>query len=323
MMSKYNHFMFGTNCKDNQTELKTIETEQLYEMISSSTKELVDSTKQLRSVLRYSKERYRSMKTSLPFFSCSHFDPPFRSYKNFKCAYGMIIDIDDDKPIEPLLIHRFRADPRIIMGYISPSNMGMKLIFQFDFPVFDANHYVNVYKTFIMQFSYEYHITDKIDKRNSDVGRISFICHDPNAWLNTDFIAIDWKALIQQSSDIETNDTPSQDQDPISPTVYKQILTLLDTKPKTPKIIAPVMEEIQIIMPDIRQALMSYDIEIKDTSSIQYGAKIRIYKDVHIGEINLYKGKQGYKVVTSPRKGTHFELNEAAMHIIQQALVKY
>ena len=301
---------YGENCKDNKTPLEKIGLDQLYEMISNANKDLVDFTKNLRSVLRYSKERYRTMKTGLPFFSCSLFDPAARSIKNFKSAQGLVIDIDDDKAIDKDLVARFKADPRIALGYVSPSNMGIKLIFIFENPILDSETYTRVYKKWSLQFAEEYHLADKIDQKNCDVSRISFICHDPMSWYNTDFLSIDWQATDEKITPDSTELTRDNADDHLPASVYKQILTLLDTKPKKTKSVVPILPEINEVIPDIQAALSSYGIMIKEVESIQYGAKLRIIKDLDLGEVNVYAGKNGYKVVTSPRKGTHPELND-------------
>ncbi|MBK7522809.1 MAG: hypothetical protein IPI53_01155 [Saprospiraceae bacterium] len=122
-------FSYGKYCKDKITPLELKSVTEIYEMvINPGQKELVELTKNLRSVLRYSKERYRYMKTQLPFFSCSLFEPMKRSIDHFKNAQGLVIDIDFHSSVPDDLIKRFKNDPRILMGYVSPSNMGVKLI---------------------------------------------------------------------------------------------------------------------------------------------------------------------------------------------------
>ncbi len=314
---------YGINCKNNKVPLEPAGVDHLYEMIANGNKDLIDFTKNLRSVLRYSKERYRAMKTGLPFFSCSTFDPPHRSIKNFKSAHGLVVDIDSDQVISSDLIDKCKSDPRIVLGYISPSNMGLKLIFIFEEPLTDAETYTRVYKTFSHQFATDYHLADKIDQKNCDVSRISFLCFDPNAWYNADYISLDWQAIANETQHLISAPTQDLAQDNITASAYKQILELLDTKPKKIKSVIPIMPEINEVIPDIEIALLSYDINVKEVESIQYGAKLRIIKGKDLGELNIYSGRQGYKVVTSPRKGTHPELNEVAMHIIEGVLIKF
>lgn len=314
---------YGQNCKDNKTPLERIHIEELYRRISSGADHnLVDFTKNLRSVIKYSQERYRAMKTSLPFFSCSNFEPAMRSIQNFQESEGLILDIDLKSPVTESLILAFKGDVRIVLGYISPSNLGIKLVFAFDKTVKDATLYTKAYKYFSYQFGTQYHITDAIDQKNCDVSRISFLCHDTGAWYNPEFIHLNWEEFVAETPMTQTSEIKDTS-DNINQTAYRQILALLDSKPKPKKHIIPIIPEITDILPGIHEALATYDIMVKETESIQYGAKIKVYTRGKQGELNVYAGKNGYKVVTSPRKGTDNELNEVARHIIESILVKY
>ncbi|HAY71273.1 MAG TPA: hypothetical protein DCX89_05230 [Saprospirales bacterium] len=314
---------YGSNCKDNKTLLQSISLEELYEkLVSGEDHSLVSLTKNLRSVLKYSTERYRALKTTLPFFSCSVFEPALRSLQYFREAHGLVIDIDQHSPIEPALIEKFKLDPRIALGYISPSNMGIKLVFQFDKPVSDPEIYTGLYKRFSYSFASQYQLSDTIDQRNCDVSRISFICHDPGAWIQNEAMTVEvdeWSRELISSAALEE----VSDHDGISSGAYRQILQLLETKPKVPKKIIPLMEEITVILPVLEEELAIYGIRLQPGEAIQYGAKLHVFKDQLQGELNIYWGKKGYNVVTSPRKGTDHELNEVARYIIQGVLFRY
>lgn len=315
---------FGKDCKKSIAPLQLISIPDLFAMIKESNADLRDFTKNLRSVLRYSKERYRAMKTGLPFCSCSVFDPPQRGVHHFQYASGLIIDIDSDEPIDPTMIQKLKGDLRVVIGYISPSQMGIKLLFLFDEPITDASVYTAVYKQFSYEFANTYHLADKLDTKNCDVSRISFLCHDPSAWYNDDAIPIDWKGMslpsLQLSIPISGN---TQGTDDISPSVYKQILQKLDTKPKLTKSDTTLHKDIEEVLPEIKTELEAYQIFVKEVEAIQYGAKLKIYRDKDQGELNIYTGRQGYKALSSPRKGTNGELNEVARHIIEGVLVRY
>lgn len=314
---------FGTNCKDNKTLLETISLETLYEkLVSGEDHSLVSLTKNLRSVLKYSTERYRALKTTLPFFSCSLFEPAIRSHQYFREAQGLIIDIDQHSAVESALIEKFKLDPRIVLGYISPSNMGIKLVFQFDRPVIHPDVYTNLYKRFSYSFATQYQLSDTIDQRNSDVSRISFICHDPGAWMSHEVLPVEvdeWSRDLVISAEAEEENS----MDGISSGAYRQILQLLETRPKVPKKIVPLMDEITDILPVLEEELAIYGIRLQPGEAIQHGAKLRVFKDQVQGELNIYWGKKGYNVVASPRKGTDHELNEVARYIIQGVLFRY
>lgn len=314
---------YGKDCKKSNVPLQLIGLQELFTKIKDSDTDLRDFTKNLRSVLRYSKERYRAMKTGLPFCSCSVFDPPHRGINNFQYASGLIIDIDSDKPIDDVLVQKLKSDLRIVMGYISPSYMGIKLLFLFDQPIHDATQYTAVYKYFSYEFANTYHLSDKIDTKNCDVSRISFLCYDPNAWYNKDAIPLDWQGIISATIELSIDSEIPAKQDDISPSVYKSILQKLDTKPRITKPVVPLHKEIEDVLPDIKIELEGYQIYIKEVEAIQYGAKLKIYRDKYQGELNIYIGRHGYKALSSPRKGTNAELNEVAKHIVDGVLVRY
>lgn len=316
---------YGLNCKDANTPLTAMSINDLYELITSPEQyDLISSTKNLRSILKYSQDRYRSMKTSLPFFSCSSFIPQFRKSENFNSASGLVIDLDFKSAVSSELINKFKNDLNIALGYISPSNMGMKLVFGFDIPITDPSTFVNVYKYFSFDFSKRYHLSDSLDQRNCDVSRISFLCHDPNAWIQTDFEPLHWKSYLPELLFPDIEESPIiKETNEIPTSTYKQILSLLGSKSKAKRQTMPLMVEISTILPELTEELGGYGIKIESAESISYGAKIKVSRGSDLGEINLYHGKSGYTAVISPRKGTNNELNEATKIIIESVIVNY
>lgn len=315
---------FGKDCKNNKEPLQTVTAGTVLEMIRSGDQELRELTKNLRSVLRYSKERYRTMKTMLPFFSCSVFDPPYRGVRNFKGAHGLILDIDYSDELPKELLEKLRRDPRIAMGYVSPSNAGVKLLFIFDEPIHSPDAYTSLYRNFSLDFAAQYHIQDHMDMKNCDVSRISFLCHDPEAWISDEAIPLDTRALARQVDTAPSDESRADKKTTEIPaSTYRQILLKLNTRPRPTAAPKPLHPDITEVLPAITEELSGYGMTIKETESIQYGAKIKIYKDHDQGELNIYHGRQGYKVVTSPRKGTHPELNELARHIVEGVLARY
>ncbi len=317
---------FGTNCKEAGHQLQTISMQTLYQYIKNGDQGLIKQTKTLRTVRRYSPDRYRTMKTTLPFFSCSLFDPPQRKKENFVHAMGCILDIDWKTEPDWDGYTLVRNDPRIALSYISPSRAGAKLVFLFDEVITDANKYSMLYKRFIHRFAYDYRITDVVDFRNSDVSRISFICHDSDAAYNPQALKIftgeflEEPSLTPSMSDTNTTSPPVRQQQDIPPDVYQSILAKLGTRSKAPRNTVPVRGVFRHVLPLIRETLASYDIDIIEATGIQYGIKLRIKLGNDVGEVNIYHGHRGFSVVSSPKKGTKYELNEVARHIILSVL---
>ena len=310
-----NTLSYGTNCKDKNHKLIPVRLEQLVEYITNGPQGLIEQTQILRKIRKYSKDRYRHMKTKLPFFSCSIFQPALRRKENFLYAQGCIMDLDWKKKLDETTYKKIATDPRVALAYVSPSGAGAKLVFLFDRWIENGTDYSLIYKRYIHQFAYSYKLMDVTDFRNSDVSRISFICHDPKAIYNPDAIRISPDVFIT-----ENPDQPQTQKEDIAPDVYKSILVKLDTRPTIRKNPITVSAEITAIMDIITEALGAFDIKIQKTEGIQSGIKLKIILNKDFGEVNIYHGRRGYSVTSSPKRGTRYELNEVARHIIESVL---
>lgn len=315
----------GFDCKSKGHLLQSKDLSDVYRWIQSKEDvALYEQTKQLRSVLKYSKERYREMKTRLPFFCCSMFDPANRSIQNFKRANGLILDYDFGESVPDELIRTLKMEPRIALGYVSPSNQGLKLVFKFTQPLEDACNYTNLYKSFSRSFSIEYDLMNQIDTKNCDVSRISFMCHDSNAWYNEFPVEIEPREWMDLQNEIIQNVDESEQEDgnSIDPQAYREILRILKSKPRisTPeRKLEPIIE---IKLPELTEMYFQYGIELLKTEAIQYGVKLKLQKGKDTGEINIYHGKRGFQVVVSPRRGTNDDLN-AVSRLIAEEVLKY
>ncbi len=313
--------MFGTNCKEPGHQLRSIRMDELFEFIKESPRGLVKQTQTLRTIRRYSPDRYRTMKTSLPFFGCSSFSPPMRKKEHFTHAVGCIMDIDWKTTPDMDAYQLIRHDPRVVLSYISPSKAGAKLVFLFDEAICDALQYSSVYKRFIHRFAHNYHIADVVDFRNSDVSRISFICHDPEAHYNPHALRIYTDEYLSEISLVPSEEeTKPKEKKDIPPDVYKGILEKLGTRPVRPKNTPPVRDIFRQILPLLKERLNEYNIHVENVEGIQYGIKLHLKLGADKGEVNIYHGHKGFSVISSPKKGTKYELNEVARHIIHSAL---
>ena len=314
---------FGVNCKNNNEELKKVLLSEIVEYIKNSPAGMVEMSRVLRSVLRYSKDRYRTMKTNLPFFSMSLFDPPYRGKNNFMCANGLILDIDLDTAVPAELIGKLKSDPRIAVGYVSPSRQGIKLIFVFDEPLKNSNTYAYVYKRFSATIALEYHLMDKLDQQNCDVSRISFLCNDPEAWYQKDYLPLIWKDYAEEEARQDTeNNSDEKAANNLPDHTYKMIMERLGSKPKQIKAAIPINEHINRYLEQINKELQSYMITIKKAEPLPYGIKLHLESKKDEGEVNIYHGKKGFSVVVSARKNTNVHLSKAAQAIIEAVLTE-
>ncbi|MEP7266153.1 MAG: CRISPR-associated primase-polymerase type B [Saprospiraceae bacterium] len=311
---------FGLKCTDAITPLQQISLQELYHIIVDTTSPLVADTIMLRKIYSYSKERYRTTKATLPFISYSLFDPAIRKYDHFIHASGCILDIDLTEPLPPIIKSKLANDDRITLSFTSPNGYGIKLFFTFQSPFTDKLSYAAAYKAFTHEFGMQYGIIDKMDLKNCDVSRISFICHDASCVYNNDALKVDLSEYVINSP--LTDHLPTQKGQDIKPEVYRDILTKLGGHVKTKRHNKPpyVPIQIQALLNPLSEAFKEYGIIIADQEEIQYGIKINGILGQDHGEIILYYGKKGYQVVSSARKGLHHELSAIMKQIVLHSI---
>lgn len=303
---------FGTHLSDSNHVLKHVDIEDMAHYIIEGHQGLIDYTQLLRKVKAYSVDRYRVMKKKLPYYCMSIFEPSHRKISNLEQAVGMIIDIDfNNEDITPYR-DRIARDPRVLLLYTSPSGQGLKVTFKFETPIYQASSYSRLYKEFTHSFGVDYEILQFIDMQNSDASRVSFLSYDPYAVYNPDAIPISWTAVDR--------DEGKESQPDIAPDVYKEILNKLNTRPVIKKRGAKIKPGLEKLIPQIEITLGEYSIEVVDIQGIQSGMKVIVNLGDDMGEVNVYHGKRGFSVVSSPKRGTNDELNEACARLIRSIL---
>lgn len=310
-------FSFGFNCKDIRSTLATLNGYELYNKIIDPASNLVQETKILRKVYSYSEESYRNMKATLPFFTCSKFEPAFRKYENFLQASGWIIDIDLKEKNE-ILTKQLGQDNRVFMHYTSPNGYGIKVIFLFAQPYENKISYAAAYKDFAREFGLAYDVLSYIDMKNCDVSRISFLCHDPDCYYNPYSMPI--SLSIPEKTAIVTP-LKADDSQYIPSNTYKRILTLLDTAPRKEKTAPYVPDRLVSKLEGLILFLQSHDINITNTEKVQYGIKYKATFLKEHGEVIVYTGKKGISIVTSGRRGLSHDLNEVLKRLISHYLL--
>jgi hypothetical protein len=309
MMDNNIFFSYGENCKDNTKTLSVVDLVSLKDQIISITSPLVAQTELLRKVQNYSKERYRTMKTQLPFICCSAFEPKIRKYENFVSTIGWILDIDMTFKMEAALYKLLINDPRVAFYFTSPNGYGLKLIFLFSEPFTDKLAYKSAYKNFSQEFGLKYNILDKIDLVNCDISRISFICHDLQAGINPLYNPLDINTYLPQVLPF-TIEVKQVEKNEIPAITYKNILERLGNKPKPiqsdPHVPAKVLQATEMLS----LMLKDMNIEVIEYEKVQYGMKLKARMNNDIGEIIIYYGKKGWSIVSSARKELNHELNE-------------
>ena len=83
-----------------------------------------------------------------------------------------------------------------------------------------------------------------------------------------------------------------------------------------------VPEQLNEIIDDLIAFITQTGVEVTEVINISYGKKIRMKMRLKQAEVNLFYGKRGFSVVTSPRTGTDEEFNEIAAQLIDSFLMQ-
>ncbi len=314
-------------------KLFRIQIEYLYQRIQNPKPELIEQISQLRTVQNISPEKYKQLKTQLPYVVAACFDPPFRKTVNFAFTHYFILDIDhltaQEKDITTLK-NEMSQDPRVKLIFLSPGGNGLKVFLQLDQACYDTGKYTLFYKVFALAFARQYNLLQNIDTRTADITRACFISYDPQAFFNPDAIPVmlsdflDFNQLdqikqtqhqiVQHEKQLPAL-TPEKQQ--IPPDKLQEIKQKLNPNIRTHRkkqIYVP--PELEQAIEKVQQQMQKHQIEITEIINIHYGKKFRFQLDDKKAEINLFYGKKGYSVVISPKTGTNSRLNEVCHQIL-------
>ena len=317
--------------------LHPISLDELFQRIVNPSTQVQQHIQQLRIVRTMDVKRYAILKRDLPYFVCATFNPAIRKTENFAHISHFVVDIDHitDKGLDIGQLRKtLYADSRVVMGFLSPSQDGIKLIFQLSERCYDAGQFSLFYKDFVKQFATQYQIEQVIDACTSDVTRACFLSYDPDAHHNPFAEEVNLQTFIDSKSPLELFDLKRQqerqeqiqivpissaEQTPVEPdstalTKIKEVLGLYRAKKEQCKVFVP--EQLNAIIDELRQFLSSLELQITEITDISYGKKIRVTMGIKQAECNLFFGKRGFSVVKSPRKGTNPELNDMLQELI-------
>jgi len=331
--------MAGKNITGINDELVKISPEHLYNSIINSSDSLKNIIKQLQLVRTIDVNRYRKMKTMLPYFVCGIFNPPVRRTENFAWTQFFVIDIDhiSEKGLSiELLKEQFKKDERINLMFVSPSNDGLKLMFKLTEKCFDAGKYSLFYKVFVKSFCMQYNLLQVVDNKTSDVTRACFLNFDANAWFNNNFISVGIEQFVNFENQVEIKELFAEIKqseknaenynEPLKNTIDSDVLLQIKAK-LNPKIklksekIIFVPEQLEQIIKKIKEQVSTYNIEIKSINNINYGKKMVFVINNIWAEINIFYGKKGFSVVKTPKHGSNSELADIVQKILCELLL--
>jgi hypothetical protein len=327
---------YGKSIISPNDPLRKIDVTQLAEMIIHPEPNLQSAINQLRAVLNINPKKYQELKRYLPYVTCGIFTPPYRKTNNFATIGCMMLDIDhlsrhDINPEE--LKSRLKSDKDILLMFTSPSADGLKLLFALKEKIFDPAKFSIAYKLFIAQFATKHNLNGLIDRVTSDVTRATFLSIDPNTYFNPNAEKVDLQNLINFNSpqnlstasstikkfedSLPQENKAKPNENVIPSDILQKIKETLNPniKTKAEKIIY-VPEELEPAVEKVKQRMSELGIEVKNVESIHYGKKFVFTLDNRMAQLNLFYGKQGYKVVVTPVRNSDSELAEVAKLIM-------
>ncbi len=329
----------GKNIRSASDMLERIDISELYDRIWMPGSDLQSKVAQLRKVRQLDTARYKEMKKELPYVVCAVFNPPYRRIENFAYTEYFMIDIDNlsEKQIDPeTLKNELKADTRVMMSFISPSEDGLKVLFRLKEKCYDSGLYSMFYKVFARKFSEQHDLTQVVDTRTCDVSRACFLSWDANAYYNADAEPVDLKLYADVSDptllfdeyrktekaelEREPADKEPKNVEPDDEAMEK-IKSLLNPKytAEIKKKDVYVPEILQQVAQGMKAFMDEMGLEVYEVIDINYGKKFRIRMGNKMAELNVFYGKRGFSVVESPRNGTDEQLND----ISAQAAIMY
>ncbi len=329
-MKKYDLFTGKDIHHSNIDILQPVTIDELFKLITEPDPGLLKLSFELSKIITIDEQAYHKLKTKLPYFIGASFRNNLRNINNFEEINWFIIDLDKcfktlEKELE--MKEMFKNDNRVAMMFTSPSNQGLKLVFNLEKPIIDSSLYTNFYKTFTSQLAHHYKLEKYIDFKTSDVTRVCFINADANAWINKKAITVDWENYISPYDVINGNNEPENNSNNINSTdknlsekVYTSILKKLNPKtPKREKIIF-VPDTLNTIVQPISNYSRKMGLPVSDVIDIHYGKKFVFRNGGDFAEINVFYGKNGFTVIITPKKGHNPTMSEAAKTIIEEVL---
>lgn len=326
----------GSNIISSADALDKVKVDYLFHSLRNPKPEIISKVNQLRIIRNLDIKQYSMLKRQLPYVVCGTFNPPYRRTENFAYTEYFILDIDHiyEKGLDITKIkERLKADPRVVLCFLSPSENGLKVLFHLKERCYDAGLYSLFYKAFMKDFSMHYGLEQVIDERTCDVCRACFISIDADAYYNPDAETVDMdfylpkdnvsmlfdlkasltKEVKEQASSAEKeerNIDPDAD-------VMQRVKALLNPKAAAKQKPAPfVPQRLDDIMDELKQYVEETGVQLYEIQNIQYGKKLRFRMGQKLAEVNLFYGKRGFSVVQTPRGGTSADLNDLMVQLV-------
>ena len=310
--------------KSNTSSLNETTLDELITMITSDTlQEKIDSMQRVKNI---SSDSYNFIKRKLPYFIGAKFKNNIRNSANFEKINHFVIDIDkygNSDDVENLK-NKLSEDNRILFAFISPSGVGLKLVYSLEKPIYSLKKYSDFYKAFTLKLAKQYNLDSSIDYTTSDATRVCFLSYDKNIFTNSNPKTINPEHYISEfdllnqpdsKNNNENGKKDSNDKQEISNQQYKDIISKLNNKTPKPEKNYIVPEILNSVCKKLKIEFEKYNLKIESIENISYGKKITIKDGLAFATFNLFYGKKGFTVVKTLVRNSNEQLLEVAVSI--------
>ena len=307
--------------------LQRVTIEEIFALISGQkTSSLAQEVARLQKLRNIDKTAYRTLKTRLPYLVGSVFNDDCRRAENIAEVNFIVLDIDHLTDFDGEIPASIKANDTVLMAFVSPSGEGIKVLFKLSEPLTSAIGFQVAYRDFAEKFGVKVGLTGFIDLKTSDVSRACFLSHDVNVYYNPGAVGVtlDVMADIFDANDSEhkgmvvlEDKNVVKTKSLINETAYKAILK--EINPNAPTRVEKdifIPQEITALYTEIEKLCQQIGLELLEQKPIQYGVKVMVKQGYRKGEVNVFYGKKGYSVVTSPKTGTDKTLNELLHQVL-------
>ncbi len=331
--------MFGIHITQVNDPLQKISIERLYRGIRYPKSSFQDFIRQLQTVRSMDVRKYRNLKKQLPYFVGGLFHPAIRRKEHFASIRHFVLDLDHisaaGKNIEEMAL-QLREIPGVMLNFRSPSGDGLKVLFRLSEECRDAALFSSFYQLFAHRFAQKWGLEQIVDYKTHDVTRACFLSYDPGAWYDPIADEIDMNEYITANNfdkaekDIreteqaiqkaekrtETMKTSGPDEDTLLK-IKQKLNPNYRLKKKKEYYVPP---EVDTALELLKKGLPAYDIQLAETSAIQYGRKLKLQAGSIWAEVNIFYGKRGYSIVKTPKTGSNPDLATLAVQVLEEIL---
>ncbi|QZE15498.1 hypothetical protein K4L44_06610 [Halosquirtibacter laminarini] len=328
----------GRNIKQVHDPLQKVDVDYLKRAIANPKPQIVSLIERLRQVQQISIDRYRTLKTELPYIVTATFVPAIRKKDNFASIQYFILDLDH-------LVERgftcdgikqkLSQDSQVKMIFSSPGGDGLKVLFCLSEPCDDSQKFTIFYKLFATYFGTLHQLDDVVDKKTCDVTRACFVSHDPNIFFreNCESVVMDRFVNFEDRETVghiekelafekcEADKQEKEKRTPVGDEMMQKIRERLNPSQKVRvKKTYFVPDEVEAIQETLLDRLQFMGFVVDQVASIQYGKKYYVSVGSKRGEVNLFYGKRGFTIVKTPKRGTDPDLNELVCRAIEEVV---